>query len=216
VHPFHERLARVALTAAAPYGFCLAGGYAVQAHGMVNRRSEDVDLFTSTKAAAEFHTAADAVLAALRDDGLDVSVSRQGSTFARLEVVDPGSGERSVMELGVDWRAYPPVTLAVGPVLHPDDAVANKVCALFGRAEVRDYVDVHGALYSGRYTGEDLLRLAAEHDPGFDRDMFADALRAVRRLPHSAFEPYALSESDGDLLRRRLLDWADEISGRRE
>jgi hypothetical protein len=48
VHPFHERLARVGLTAAAPYGFCLAGGYAVQAHGMVDRRSKDVDLFTST------------------------------------------------------------------------------------------------------------------------------------------------------------------------
>jgi hypothetical protein len=213
VHPFHERLARVGLAAAAPYGFCLAGGYAVQAHGMVDRRSKDIDLFTSTTAAGDFPTAVDVVLAALYEDGLDVSVSRQGPTFARLEVVDPASGEPSVMELGVDWRAYPPVTLAIGPVLHPDDAVANKVCALFGRAEVRDYVDVHGALCSGRYTGEDLLRLAANHDPGFDRDMFADALRAVRRFPHSAFEPYALSESDVGLLCDRLLAWADEISG---
>jgi hypothetical protein len=64
-------------------------------------------------------------------------------------------------------------------------------------------------------TGEDLLRLAAEHDPGFDRDMFADALRAVRRFARSAFEPYGLSEPDIDRLHRRLLDWADEISGRR-
>jgi hypothetical protein len=31
--PFHERLARLALDAAEPYGFALAGGYAVQAHG---------------------------------------------------------------------------------------------------------------------------------------------------------------------------------------
>jgi hypothetical protein len=215
VHPFHERLARIGLATAAPYGFCLAGGYAVQAHGMVDRRSEDVDLFTSTKAVAEFPAAVEAVLAALRGDGLTVSVSRQGPTFARLEVVDPAGGETSVMELGVDWRAHPPVTLAIGPVLHPDDAVANKVCALFGRAAVRDYVDVHAVLCSGRYTGEDLLRLAADHDPGFDRDMFADALRAVRRFPHSAFEPYALSESNIDLLHRRLLDWAEEISGRR-
>jgi hypothetical protein len=42
--------------------------------------------------------------------------------------------------------------LAVGPVRHADDAVANKVCALFGRAEVRDYVDVDAILASGRYT----------------------------------------------------------------
>jgi hypothetical protein len=215
VHPFHERLARIGLAAAARYGFCLAGGYAVQAHGMVDRRSKDVDLFTSTTAAAEFPLAVEAVLAALGEDGLEVSVARLGTTFARLEVVDPAGCQPSIMELGVDWRAYPPVTLAIGPVLHPDDAVGNKVCALFGRAEVRDYVDVHGALCSGRYTGEDLLRLATDHDPGFDRDIFVEALRAVRRFPHSAFETYALSESEIDLLQRRLLEWADEISGRR-
>jgi len=35
--PFHQRLAQVALEVAAQYGFCLAGGYAVQAHGFVDR-----------------------------------------------------------------------------------------------------------------------------------------------------------------------------------
>jgi hypothetical protein len=46
--------------------------------------------------------------------------------------------ERAKVELGVDWRKNKPILLAVGPVLHADDAVANKVCALFGRAEVRN------------------------------------------------------------------------------
>ncbi|WP_197038620.1 nucleotidyl transferase AbiEii/AbiGii toxin family protein [Herbidospora cretacea] len=45
---FHERLARVALQAAADHGFALAGGYAVQAHGLLQRPSEDIDLFTSS------------------------------------------------------------------------------------------------------------------------------------------------------------------------
>jgi hypothetical protein len=54
--------------------------------------------------------------------------------------------------------------MAIGPVLHPDDAVANKVCALFGRAEVRDYVDVDAVVASGRYAKEELLDLAADHD----------------------------------------------------
>jgi predicted nucleotidyltransferase component of viral defense system len=63
------------------------------------------------------------------------------------------------VELGVDWRKNKPVLVAVGPVLHADDAVANKVCALFGRAEVRDYVDVAAILASGRYSEQDLVRL---------------------------------------------------------
>ena len=42
--PFHERLARVALDATGSFGFALAGGYAVQAHGFLDRMSADVDL----------------------------------------------------------------------------------------------------------------------------------------------------------------------------
>ena len=120
---------------------------------------------------------------ALRADGLEVTVERESPSFARLSVADPVSRNTSTVELGVDWRAYPPVLLDVGPVLHPADAVANKLCALYGRAEVRDYIDVHGVLQDGRYASEDLLRWAANHDPGFDQAQFAQALRAVRRFP---------------------------------
>jgi hypothetical protein len=38
VNPFHQRLAQIGLEALAPFGFCLAGGYAVQAHGLLERR----------------------------------------------------------------------------------------------------------------------------------------------------------------------------------
>jgi hypothetical protein len=209
--PFHQRLARVALEAAAGYGFCLAGGYAVQVHGFVERVSKDVDLFTTMAAASDFPAAQAAVVAALRADGLEVTVEREGASFARLAVTDPVAGSTSTVELGVDWRAYPPVQLAIGPVLHPADAVANKLCALFGRAEVRDYIDVHGVLEDGRFATGELLRMAADHDPGFDPAMFAAALRAVRRFPSSAFEPYKLTADEVDALHARLLAWADEV-----
>lgn len=162
-------------------------------------------------AAADFPAAQAAVVAGLRADGLEVTVEREGPTFARLAVADPVGGEASTLELGVDWRAYPPVQLGIGPVLHPVDAAANKLCALFGRAEVRDYVDVHGVLKDGRYAGDELLRMAADHDPGFNPEMFAEALRAVRRFPASAFEPYKLAADQVDQLCTRLTTWAEEI-----
>jgi hypothetical protein len=78
-------------------------------------------------------------------------------TFARLAVTD---GVRvSKVELGVDWRANEPILMAIGPVLHPDDAVANKMSALYGRAFARDFIDLDAALRSGRYTRENLLAL---------------------------------------------------------
>jgi hypothetical protein len=43
----HRWLAQIGLQAAAQFGFALAGGYAVQEHGIIQRLSEDVGLFTS-------------------------------------------------------------------------------------------------------------------------------------------------------------------------
>ena len=125
----HERLARLALTAAGGYGFCLAGGYAVQAHGFLDRPSEDVDLLTTTAAEDHFPAALAAVIDAYETDGLYVSTTAESPGFARLQVTDPSTRATAKVELGVDWREHPPVTLAIGPVLHPDDAVANKHCA---------------------------------------------------------------------------------------
>jgi hypothetical protein len=107
-------------------------------------------------------------------------------------VATPDGGTTKI-EMGVDWRANQPSRLSIGPVLHPDDAVANKVCALFGRAEVRDYVDVDAIVSTGRYSEEELLRLAESHDPGFDRQWFAEALAAVDRLPDDRFSSTASS-----------------------
>lgn len=45
--------------------------------------------------------------------------------------------------------------------------------------------------------------------------MFAEALRAVRRLPASAFEPYRMTGVEVAALQDRLVRWADEIDGRR-
>jgi len=54
LQPRHERIAKIALAAGARYGLALAAGYAVQAHGIGNRPSGDVDLFTTWQHRDEF------------------------------------------------------------------------------------------------------------------------------------------------------------------
>lgn len=210
--PFHERLARTALDAISDYGFCLAGGYALEAHGFLKRRSEDVDLFTTMDMARDFATAVKQATAAYRHGDLDVEVAVESATFARLRVGDPQTGQVSKVELGIDWRAHPPSRLAIGPVLHANDAVANKLSALYSRGEVRDYIDIDAVLGSSRYTSSALLALAADHDPGFDRGYFAQALAAVSRLPDRAFEPYDMTAPEAAALRDRMTTWADAIA----
>ncbi|MBF4564614.1 hypothetical protein [Plantibacter sp. VKM Ac-2876] len=112
-------ITRLALRALDGTPFALAGSGAIREHGIIDRPTQDIDLFTT-------------------DEG---------------QVVE--------MDLGVDDRGGEPVTRSVGPVLGLDDAVANKVSALYSRAEARDYLDVDAIRTSGKFTDADLVAAAA-------------------------------------------------------
>ncbi len=96
-------------------------------------------------------------------------------------------------------------------MLHADDAVANKLCALFGRALPRDFLDVDAALMSGQYTRGRLLELAAKADHGFDWLLFADALGALTQITDAAFAEYHVRSSDFADMRHRFGEWRRDL-----
>jgi Nucleotidyl transferase AbiEii toxin, Type IV TA system len=212
--PRHRRLAEIALRAAGgDHGLALAGGYAVRAHGMGDRPSGDVDLFMDWQRRADFPAVADLVIKALTESGYVVETDARADTFARLLVAskDEPSGEPQKLELAADWRAHSPVTLSIGPVLHPDDAVGNKMAALYGRALARDFLDIDAVLASERYSEEQLLRLAEAADSGFDRTMFADVLGVLDQISGAAFAPYGVDPEHVQRLRHRFAKWRGEL-----
>jgi hypothetical protein len=206
---FHERLARAALAVAERYGFALAGGYAVQAAGLLMRPTEDIDLFTAWERRDEFAAAVSAVLDAYLAEGLSVESERHHDTFVRLTVSD---GERTAkVELAVDSRVNEPIQMTVGPVLHPDDAVANKMNALYDRAFARDFIDIDAAIQSGRYDRETLLRLAERAELAFDRRVFAEALGQAQILDPDDFAEYSVAGQHLDDLRDRFAAWRQDL-----
>jgi hypothetical protein len=211
VDTFHQVLAQIGLDAAERYGFALAGGYAVQAAGFLQRPSEDVDLFTVWERRDEFEAAVAAIVDAYRAAGLSVEAERRHDTFTRLTVSD--DVRTAKVELGVDMRANEPVLIAIGPVLHPDDAIANKIGALYERALARDFIDIDAVLQSGRYDRQALLQLAERSDITFDRGVFADALAQAQLLDADDFAQYGLVGEDVDGLRQRFAAWRAELLG---
>jgi hypothetical protein len=131
--------------------FALAGGAALIVHGVVNRTTRDLDLFTEeSRHVATLHQA---LTGELVERGLGVTVISATETFVRLEVHDPGSDERIEIDLGVDVRMAAPVTTEVGRVLSIDELAADKLLAVFGRAELRDFLDVADLLGRSRRSG---------------------------------------------------------------
>jgi hypothetical protein len=124
----------------------LAGGHAIAAHGILQRPSEDVDLFADWQRRADFPVAVDAVIAAYEAEGFNVQIDLRLDTFARLHLTDPQTPDHQHrVELVANWRAQPPVRMEIGPVLHPDDVMAGKMDALYNRAAARDFLDIDAA-----------------------------------------------------------------------
>ena len=201
----------VGLATLATYGFVLAGGYALQAHQLVDRMSEDIDLFTDRWDREEFQRAVTAVCEAYRRDGMQVSVSRQAETFARILVTDLRSSSAASIDLAADARRLDPVELSIGPVLAEQDAVASKVATVFSRREARDYLDLAGILDSGRFSREELMLLGAEADAGFTSGWFAEALANVDRFSDQNFAEYGVDPGRIGHVRELMRGWSRDL-----
>lgn len=203
-----REVARIAL--AAVDGFALAGSGAVREHGLIDRPTEDVDLFTVGRDPDGFDRAVDRVYSDLRAEGYRVEVIRRASMFARLRV-ESGDGFNLDLDLGVDWRQDEPVRLAVGPVLSLADAVGNKVAALYSRGEARDFLDVDAIRAAGVFSDDELVSAAAERDPGFDLGMFARQLQAAGRIRPAQVARYGVDAVALQAVVDRCLEWADRL-----
>ena len=213
VGEFHRAVAATALRAAARYGFALGGGNALLAYGLIDRPTQDVDLFTDREHGVRAATGA--VEKALRDAGY--TVEREDSTSDLADIFDGmgdglaewlvtgPDGAQMMLQMAYFERDRRPVTMDLGPVLDLEDVVGWKVCALASRVEPRDYVDTAAAL--GQFTVGQLIALARHLDPGLtDRD-FADAGRQLDRMPDGLFARYGLSPADVATLRGRFTAW---------
>ena len=203
-----REVTRIALSGAR--GFALAGSGAIREHGVIERPTEDVDLFTTSQDPAAFGAAVDQVIERLRGSGFAVEQVRRAAQYARLHV-GTSDGLQLDVDLGVDWRQDAPVFLEVGPVLSLADAVGNKVSALYSRAEARDYLDVDAIRASGRFSDDELLAAAAERDAGFDAAMFADQLAAAGRLQPAQVGRYGVTADELEAVKTRCTHWAAGI-----
>jgi len=213
VDDFHRAVAATALRAAARYGFALGGGNALIAYGLIDRPTQDVDLFTDREHGVR--AAAGAVETALRSAGY--TVEREDSRSELADIFDGLSdglaewlitgpdGAQMMLQMAYFERDRRPVTMDLGPVLDLEDVVGWKVVALASRAEPRDFVDTSATMQY--YTVDQLISFARRLDPGLENRDFADAGRQLDRMPDRVFARYGLGPEDVARLRERFTAW---------
>lgn len=199
----------IALQACAGAGFALAGGGALREHGVTDRPTEDIDLFTVKSKLGMFADAVVSIGNALKKHDFTVA-TRSGASdgFARLNVTAPGAPAIE-MDIGIDYRSKEPEQLDIGPVIALDDSVGGKVSTAFSRGLPRDFLDLDSIRQSARYTDAELLRLAAHFDAGFDPAWLAKGIdHMVAAYPGARFSLYGVSGDDLAQVRKRLARFA--------
>ena len=200
---FQREIIAIVVESTSHEQFALAGGAALIAKGLVDRRTQDLDFFA--REAEAVGRVAGSVEEALQSVGMTTNRVIEAPSFVRFEV--SRGEERSELDLGYDARMRPEELTSFGPVVATEELAADKTLALFGRAAARDFVDVY--ILARLFGEEKLCELAAEKDAGFDRAHFADALRSFRRLDRDLFE---VDDETYSKMGRWTLTWAHGLS----
>ena len=163
----------------------LAGGAAMHIEPMSKRYSNDLDYFHDSEERVATAFDADRTLLEAQGYGVVVQMNRPG--FVRAVITRGTDSTKVEWAHDTAWRFMPPVKHPVaGFVLHPVDLAINKVLAVAGRDEPRDFIDLIHA-------HEELLSLgalcwaAAGKDPGFTPTMLLSLLKRRGRYRQEDF-----------------------------
>jgi hypothetical protein len=157
------------------------------------RVSRDVDVFRDSDAALEASWGGDRTM--LETNGLSVRVLRERIGLVEAEVSD--ATDRARLEWARDsaYRFFPlQEHEEFGLTLHPLDLAANKVLALVGRLEVRDWVDVIASDERIQPLGY-LAWAAAGKDPGWGPRAI---IEAAARTGRYSVEEFAALDFEGE------------------
>ncbi|MFJ4006847.1 hypothetical protein ACIPWL_25815 [Streptomyces sp. NPDC090023] len=207
----HQRLLADVVSAGGPYGLVLAGGYALEAHGVVRREHGNLDFATESGEVME--RIARGLGAALEARGRVVRVGAVGVLTGQLVVGDPRSGEDVGLALHKEAFWQPPELTSYGPALSLADAVGTKIRALYDRGAAVDLVDARAA--AEHYSLPELEELGRRHAyDAFDLPTLQSRLTGTDFYSDFEFRRYGLPREEVGPLRAWAQHWSDDIAER--
>jgi len=183
--------------------FFLTGGAALAGFYLAHRETHDLELF---------------VLEDVLDDGIAEITAVSANLGATTESILTSPDFRRLLmrrnneSVLIDLvRERAPQMVSQKPVIRgirvdpPEEILANKLCALLARAEIRDLVDLR-ALESAGYRVEDVIQSAAAKDASLTPAQLSWVLSQMKLGPDLVFF--------GGVSRSELLDYLEGLINR--
>jgi hypothetical protein len=187
---FQADLARLLAAGRSPDSY-LAGGAALYVEPNTSRYSNDLDYFHDSEERVASAFADDRRALAAAGYEIDLEISQPG--FVRATVRKGDGGTKVEWAHDSAWRFLPAVAHEItGYSLHPIDLAINKVLALVGRDEPRDFLDTLHVHRTVLPLGA-LIWAAAGKDSGYTPFSLLDLLRRRGRYRAEDFERLRLA-----------------------
>jgi hypothetical protein len=188
--PIQTAIARLIAVNRSPSSH-LAGAAALHLEPNSPRASNDLDYFHDGEVLVGQAFAADRGV--LEASGYEINVSLSQPGFVRAIVGRDGHATKVEWAHDSSWRFLPPIPdPVVGYRLHPIDLSINKVLALAGRDEPRDFLDVI-YVHRNHLSFGSLCWAAVGKDPGYSPEMLVEMLARKGRYRGEDFAPLNLA-----------------------
>lgn len=173
--------------------FYLTGGTALSAFFIKHRISHDLDFFTNIEEL--ILPFSQKLEASLKNDNLVVEKLRGFHSFVELTV--SSSEDSTIIHIALDspFRFEQPFESQEISGIKVDsliDIASNKLLALFGRATLRDFIDVY-FLAKEYFDKKYLIEKAAKKDPGFDLYWLGVAMERINEYPDDSPDMHPLT-----------------------
>lgn len=194
--------------------FYLTGGTALSAFYLKHRKSNDLDFFTKDeKIIPPFSYRLEKEL---KTKGMSIERQRMLGSF--VELIVKKKDEVTIIHLAQDspFRFEAPKEFVEFPDVNVDsliDIASNKLLALFGRATLRDFIDIYFLVKKAKFTSKDLMDKAKIKDSGFDLYWLGVAFERINTFKEDSQEMLLLIEPlDFKELTNFFNDWRQQIA----
>jgi hypothetical protein len=191
LRPFEKSILRLLAAHRNPESF-VAGATVLLRDEKSHRRSQDIDVFHDTTECLTRSSAHDCKV--LEEHGYKVTLDNVQETFRRAIVSNDAGTTKVEWVFDSAFRFFPvEADPELGYVLNFWDAATNKLLAMAGRGELRDYLDV---LYLNRkhLSLGALAWAAAGKDLGYTPQFLLEEAQRLTHYPKTALQKLDLTE----------------------
>src|SRR6266481_2328143 len=168
--PFQARVLEILFSVESVHrNYYFTGGTALAEFYLQHRESDDLDVFT--REGRDMRNDYREVMRVLNSEGMDILLRQENDQFVRFVVSGNSEAEEGLkVEFCRDAGGQMSPAITSGNIIVDsfEDIAVNKVCAIHGRTEVKDYVDLFFILRESEYTIDYLVGRAKEKEAPFE------------------------------------------------